>query len=1006
MKRSWILGLAVCAVLGAACVGGAAEIQNSLLRVRYEGAAGTFSVQDAAGRAFLLDARVRGGNAEVATGPVGALGQGPVLTVRDASGAGTRLMLVEGVPFLFVQPLLHNAGSAVTNIAAVEAFSATADVGVAAGAAVSWGTAGLKAVDKHPGSYAFLALADPATRKGVVAAWLTHDRGSGIVFSGRDGDRASLRAKTDYGRLLLGAGQEAAGEILAVGWFDDVRVGLEQWADLIARQYAIKLPPQPDGYCTWYSNPHGGAADENSIIELSQCAARELKPYGFDFVQIDDCWQEGKRRNGPAKVFLEHNPAGPYPNGMKPVADKIRELGLIPGLWFMPFAGDKDDPWFANKQEWFAKDSSGKPYDTPWGGAALDQTHPQVQAYLCDVVDRIAHEWGYGYFKMDGMWMGTATKQIYVNNGYRGDDDLGSQKVFNPKMTPIEAYRNGLKLIRRAAGKDVFILGCCVSQNMRSFGGTFGLVDAMRIGPDNGGNWDSIKVGPWHGGNRYFLHGRVWYNDPDPLYIRASMPFEQAQAICSWVGLSGMLQASSDWLPAAAPERINLLKRVLPSHGLHARPADILENEMAQVWRLDAPRATGPFHVLGIFNWDDGKPLSVVRPLARCDLDPSVTYVGFDYWANRFVPPLTGDLRADLPPASCRILALRPAANHPQVVSTSRHITQGAVDLVSETWDAEKGELRGVSRLLVHGERYELRIIVPEGPSSWRLSTVQSKTLVDCKQDGPLVRVALVPERDGEVQWRVGFARGEVKALTAAKPSNLKAETAWRKVRLSWSASEASLYRVQREDGAAWTVGEPSLSDLVEPGSRHTYSVQARGWSEAWSDAATVTVEVSAKLKVPPVPPEPKIQLSSLPRLSERCGWGSVRNNTSVEGSPLKLEGKTYPRGIGAHADALLVYAVPAGMKRFVATVGLDDEKRDDPRASVIFKIFGDVKEMGEKPELLAESPVLSGETTRTWNFDTKLSERHRELRIVIEDAGDGIACDHADLVNAGFLAD
>ena len=34
------------------------------------------------------------------------------------------------------------------------------------------------------------------------------------------------------------------------------------------------------------------------------------------------------------------------------------------------------------------------------------------------------------------------------------------------------------------------------------------------------------------------------------------------------------------------------------------------------------------------------------------------------------------------------------------------------------------------------------------------------------------------------------------------------------------------------------------------------------------------------------------------------------------------------------------------------------DEKKDDERSSVVFQVFGDVKEMGETPELLAESPL------------------------------------------------
>jgi hypothetical protein len=57
---------------------------------------------------------------------------------------------------------------------------------------------------------------------------------------------------------------------------------------------------------------------------------------------------------------------------------------------------------------------------------------------------------------------------------------------------------------------------------------------------------------------------------------------------------------------------------------------------------------------------------------------------------------------------------------------------------------------------------------------------------------------------------------------------------------------------------------------------------------------------------------------------------------------------------------------------------------------------------MGEPPVLLAESPMLKGESPRSWHFDAKLTDRMKELRLSVEDAGDGIASDHADWADAG----
>src|SRR5581483_2081051 len=114
-------------------------------------------------------------------------------------------------------------------------------------------------------------------------------------------------------------------------YFDDARLGLEQWADTVAKVYNIHLPPQPVGYCTWYAEKNGHAGDQKTLAELSGFAAQNLKPYGFNFIQIDDGWQLGEKKNGPRKNFTDFDPQGKYPAGMKAMADKIRADGFMPG---------------------------------------------------------------------------------------------------------------------------------------------------------------------------------------------------------------------------------------------------------------------------------------------------------------------------------------------------------------------------------------------------------------------------------------------------------------------------------------------------------------------------------------------------------------------------------------------------------------------------------------------------------------------------------------------------
>ena len=687
-------------------------------------------------------------------------GKGESIEISYPDGRIDTLALYKDIDFLFIQPLLANNGDKKINISKVDLIETTLRLNKPADSLKALGTTGLTAVDGHPGSYMFLSIADPESRNGAVGGWLSCDRGSGIVFSGKDGDDASLKARIDYGRLLIGPGKTATGEIFVIGHFKDARGGLEKYADLVADYYKIDLPPQPDGYCTWYSRPHGRASDEKHILELSQFAAKELKPYGFDFVQIDDYWQEGKRRNGPAKVFDRVNPEGPYKGGMKPVADKITDMGLTAGIWWMPFAGDRQDPFFADKQGWFTKKPDGTPYHTAWGGTAIDMTNPKVRDYIGFLANRMANEWGYKYFKMDGLWMGTSTKQIYINNSYRNDDDLGTQTVHNPNMTPIEAHRAGLKQIRESAGKDVFFLGCCISQNMRSFGASIGMVDAMRIGPDNGADWKKLSRGPWHGSNRYFLHGRVWYNDPDPIYVRESMPIEHARLICSWVTISGQLSVSSEWLSGLPTDRIDLLKRTMPNHGKLARPADLLETDLAKIWVLQDNNSSVERTVIGLYNWSDKKSENIEYPMAKLGLNPEKKYVGFDYWKNQFVPPFERTLSAELQPGSCSVLSLREYCNKPVVVSTSRHITQGIVDLIEENWNLSKKTLTGTSRLVAN-DPYEIRMIVPSGNKSWKLTSFTAGNefvkVTKQEQNGQMIRVSMVSTESTILNWSAIF---------------------------------------------------------------------------------------------------------------------------------------------------------------------------------------------------------------------------------------------------------
>jgi len=700
-------------------------------------------------------------------------GRGEEILVEQEGGSRAMLRLFPGMPLLHLHEIIHNGGIEPLVSSSEEILRFDVDLGLKPEGLRSYGTGGLHPLEDAPGSFSFSAIVDPRTRRGLVAAWLTHERGSGVFFPGvRDG-RAEILARIDFGRYQVDPGRSRPTDTLLLGYFDDARLGLEAYAGAVARLYHIHLPPQPAVYCTWY---HAGASNEKKLLANAGFVKEQLKPFGFSVIQIDDRWQErlpegmtydGPERDlgdgGPVKLFLESNEN--YPGGMKSTADRVRALGLVPGLWFMPFAGNWKNPYFAGKQDLFARGPDGKPFTTRWSGTILDMTNPEARDFVRRRVERIAG-WGYGYFKLDGLHTGAACHNVYVNTGYsvsgrwQNRQDFGGSVLHDPRKTHIEAYREGLKVVRESA-PGVFLLGCNVSQNMRSMGAAFGLIDGMRIGPDNGGaargRWNQVVVGARHGSNLYFLNGRVWHNDPDPVYVRPSNPLNAARLMVSWVAVTGSMLTASYQFGELPRDRLDLLKRALPGHGLKPRPADLFEEEIPRIWLLTDTRREVRRDVIGLFNWKEKEPVEIRYDMGKLGLDGKTTYTAFDFWSDRFAGPMEGTLEQTLPPGSCRILALRPRAGHPQLISTSRHITQGIIDVLEERWDGETKTLSGVSRL-VGGDPYELRIALPPS-GGWKATAVAATGAASRMGGGSErgIRVILESPVSRQVPWSVRF---------------------------------------------------------------------------------------------------------------------------------------------------------------------------------------------------------------------------------------------------------
>ena len=141
------------------------------------------------------------------------------------------------------------------------------------------------------------------------------------------------------------------------------------------------------------------------------------------------------------------------------------------------------------------------------------------------------------------------------------------------------------------------------------------------------------------------------------------------------------------------------------------------------------------------------------------------------------------------------------------------------------------------------------------------------------------------------------------------------------------------------------------------------------------------------------------VNLSSLNWVSATNGWGGVEKNQSNgesgsgDGRTLTLNGKTYDSGLGTHADSEIVYALNGNYSQFLSDIGVDDEVGSN--GSVTFQIWTD----GSK---LYDSGTMRG-SSLTQSVRVDLTGK-QQLKLVVTNAGDGAAQDHADWAGAQLL--
>lgn len=524
-----------------------------------------------------------------------------------------------------------------------------------------------------------------------------------------------------------------------------LRVRPHYYRDELGIQYysPIRKPPRwqtaPAVAMTWYGIGYGKQPDQwfqskEWLYPQIDWVAENLLPY-----------------NGASLVFqLDDNYTRNDDRTMREISDYIRGKGLVPGIWFTPFVvapkrvAEEHGDWFLHDAQGNIVKAFGgldygwkEPPQATYGGV-LNPTQPEgMEKWFARRWRQLSEEWNFDFFKIDG--------QPPAIEAFRKAVDGGG----------IEGYRSGLRLGRTISGPDKFVNACSGSRVPVE---AIGYVNGSRTGPDTGG-WPhdcDILIG-WN-----FLNNIAWYSDPDATANQHRAGIEPVRLNAQARVLTGQQFLTDDVWTAMPSASTRVWQKSLPT--LDIRPANLfpIENwKRYDLIDLRIAKPWGTWDVVGLFNYA-AQPLERELDLGRLPLEAPRVHV-FEFWSGAYLGRFARDARIarSLAPYQADLFAVvpAPADGAPVVLSTSRHISQGGLDLesVAAKRQGRKFVLSGRSSHLVARDAYE--VVLATG--AYRaVSGRCSNGTASVSQNGATARLRIVPARSGEADWEVTLERG------------------------------------------------------------------------------------------------------------------------------------------------------------------------------------------------------------------------------------------------------
>ena len=178
-----------------------------------------------------------------------------------------------------------------------------------------------------------------------------------------------------------------------------------------------------------------------------------------------------------------------------------------------------------------------------------------------------------------------------------------------------------------------------------------------------------------------------------------------------------------------------------------------------------------------------------------------------------------------------------------------------------------------------------------------------------------------------------------------------------------------------------------------------TTSTTAAPTTSTTAAPTTTTTAAPTTTTAPPSDPSHSVTwLSDRAVTSSTNGWGPIERDMSNgetgagDGTTLRINGTSYAKGLGVHADSDVRFAIPSTCT-MTADIGVDDEVGD--HGSVVFEVWNGTTER------LYGSALKTGADPAT-HISVPL-DGVRDLRLVVTQGADNDWWDHADWANAAL---